>query len=865
MSARIVAIAMFAFCFAGAALPAAEVVPKTGRTLVVNNQSPACSDANPATEQQPLKTISAAAKLASPGDTVLVRAGIYRERVTPERGGAPGAPVTYAAAPGEKVVIKGSEVFSPQWVRSAENVYAGKLDPARFSGVNPFHRTISINAGDKSRAARPAEAGKPLEETLGQVFVDGEPYLQVMDEKTLAATAGSWLINAAGDTLLVHFRQPALPPQSRLVEISVRDRIFSPYRRGLQHITVRGFLMEHCANQGPFPQNGALSIRSGRNWIIEYNTVRFAKTCGIDVGSEYWDGEQIAAAAPTAPEDRKLIIGGNNLIRNNTVSDNGLCGIVGWNHQNTMIVGNRVERNNRLGFPHGKGWEEWAGIKLHGTNALIEGNLVRDNEAHGIWIDNNYSNAHITRNAVLNNLQSGIFLELGGGGVNCLIDNNVIGGTRSQGGFYNGNGLYTHDASNITAAHNLFIANAGFGVCMRVVSGRKFDGVLTGVFDEKILNNIFVGNNLGNISLPADSARSGNNFSDYNVFIAGWGGEGKCDFYINRFQAPFAWDALSTQLEEALRRDNVPEDRWPNLKSWRRYPLLNIDAWRALTGRDRHSLRASEAEGKTDIILRAGQPEVVFALTDAMRGMKCPPVVDADRDFYGNPLPDGGGLPGPFQKVGAEAQVLPLLNAVLDPAIRLTARQKEVKRQREHLSARMELIPAGGKQETYRITQPAAGLWLRCAQSADNPAPDAGYSEPKPNEGLRLSACASSKGPSHGPAQVLLFKVPADARYAYEVAAKLARRTAESAGYAAVELVVLDEKMANALSLSTTGLNVPGGFGAQTYLPALSLNGTVALKQGWHLALRLQVVSPGPAPAGYADLDVTAFALTSGQ
>ena len=77
-------------------------------------------------------------------------------------------------------------------------------------------------------------------------------------------------------------------------------------------------------------------------------------------------------------------------------------------------MANRVERNNRLKFPHGRGgWEEWAGIKLHAANALIQGNVVRDNHAFGIWIDNGYGDAGIDANLVLRNRLAGIFLELG--------------------------------------------------------------------------------------------------------------------------------------------------------------------------------------------------------------------------------------------------------------------------------------------------------------------------------------------------------------------------------------------------------------------------------------------------------------------
>ena len=58
----------------------------------------------------PLKTISAAEELAQPWDTIIVHEGIYREEINPPRGGTSDADrIVYIAAPGAKVVIKGSE------------------------------------------------------------------------------------------------------------------------------------------------------------------------------------------------------------------------------------------------------------------------------------------------------------------------------------------------------------------------------------------------------------------------------------------------------------------------------------------------------------------------------------------------------------------------------------------------------------------------------------------------------------------------------------------------------------------------------------------------------------------------------------
>ena len=67
-------------------------------------------DAKDGSPTSMLRTISAAAALAQPGDTITVHEGVYRERVTPPRGGESDAKrIVYQAALGEHVVIKGSE------------------------------------------------------------------------------------------------------------------------------------------------------------------------------------------------------------------------------------------------------------------------------------------------------------------------------------------------------------------------------------------------------------------------------------------------------------------------------------------------------------------------------------------------------------------------------------------------------------------------------------------------------------------------------------------------------------------------------------------------------------------------------------
>ena len=64
----------------------------------------------PATVQ--VRTISAAAAKAEPGDTVFIHAGTYRETVTVDKSGTKGKPIRFEAAAGENVVITGADVLT---------------------------------------------------------------------------------------------------------------------------------------------------------------------------------------------------------------------------------------------------------------------------------------------------------------------------------------------------------------------------------------------------------------------------------------------------------------------------------------------------------------------------------------------------------------------------------------------------------------------------------------------------------------------------------------------------------------------------------------------------------------------------------
>lgn len=95
-------------------------------------------DAGDGSAAKPYRSIQAAARVAMPGDTVTVHAGTYRERVDPPRGGDSDAKrIVYQAAPGERVVISGSEP-AKGWVRVAGDTWKLTVPNRRFGAFNPY-------------------------------------------------------------------------------------------------------------------------------------------------------------------------------------------------------------------------------------------------------------------------------------------------------------------------------------------------------------------------------------------------------------------------------------------------------------------------------------------------------------------------------------------------------------------------------------------------------------------------------------------------------------------------------------------------------------------------------------------------------
>ncbi len=471
------------------------------RTYHVDASNPQASDDSPGSESRPFATINRAAQVLQPGERVVIHAGTYRELARPARGGTgPDRMISYEAAPGETVVVKGSRMLRSKWLPSRRegragpaNVWMTALAESLFPDENPFALVNLSDAQiDKCMPWAVSTKGKvPNTLRRGLVFQNGKRLRQLAAYDALAGTEGAYWVEADGRAIHVHPLEN-VDPNRAAFEVTTQGFIFAPEAYGLGYIRVRGLTIEHSAGCFPRPQNGALSTQRGHHWIIEENTVRECNAIGIDVG------DQFDTAGP------KLAQGGQHVIRRNTITGCGVGGIQGKWIEHTLIDQNTIRRC---------GWHrtwpicEVAAIKVHRTvSCLVRRNLVTDSiDAAGIWLDYGNCNSRVTQNVILHTdcFHGGIFMEASQ--APNMVDTNIVWATH-------GNGIYQHDCDELVIAHNFVGQSSKAALRMQTGKDRIVLGRLSTAKRNKILNNVFLGDAMLSISDPE-------NTSDYNVFV----------------------------------------------------------------------------------------------------------------------------------------------------------------------------------------------------------------------------------------------------------------------------------------------------------------------------------------------------------
>ncbi len=592
---------------------------KYSHTYIVDQQHPKSSDVNPGTVELPFKTINKAANLLKPGERVIVKEGVYREWVIPQRGGeSPEKMISYEAAPGEKVIIKGSEVidhllwrknkskplgplkrFLQMEVDTTISIWSAKLPRSFFNGYNPF-AMINRNqlAQEVPRRVNPKSPNSFSNEDLvttllkrGLVFQNGRRLKQVSHTGYMYKEDGTFWVESNG--LEIYVRPFGdIKPSEALFEVTAREFIFAPEKFNLGFIKVAGFQMEHAGNAWPLPNSGAFSTMGGNHWVIENNKISQVNAIGIDIGAHLESIEY-----QYAPE--------YHIVRGNEISECGLIGLAGTGVRFSLVEENHV---------HHCSWHlieqnfENAGIKMHQTlGTVIRRNKVHDiYEGSGIWLDSDIRNTRVCQNLIYNieSVWGGIFFEMARYTPN-LIDNNIVLNIK-------GNGIYEHDCDRLIISHNLVSNCSETGILLKRGDPNRMDNLRGSTSRKhKVFNNII--NDTGWF-IDFDNV---DNYSDHNLF-------GK-----SKNPGPL--------------RISKNED------------YLDLATWREFYQFDMNSTQAKITIGFNEL-----SGELCYNIEGELP--KCTNLEQINYDFFGNSRGNNSQYPGPFTHLDTGREIKLKLN-----------------------------------------------------------------------------------------------------------------------------------------------------------------------------------------------------------
>ncbi len=404
--------------------------------------------------ERPFRRISDAARLAQPGDDVLVAPGIYREYVDPFNGGREDARITYRSVRKNEAVITGAEVLSG-WEKQGK-LWRASVDNSIFGSYNPYTTYVY---GDWYFAGKSRHTGS--------VFLNGRALYEAVSREDCASddkSEVSWVPEESvykwyaeqsedGRETVFYCNFQEADPNKELVEFTVRRECFMPSKTGVGYITVSGFKIDKAATTWAPPaafQDCMIGPHWSKGWIIEDCEICNSKCAGIGLG-KYYDPENDHyfttkhVKSPTQMERDAVCRGqyhgwlkekvGSHIVRRCNIHHCEQGGIIGrMGGVFSVIEDNHIHHiNNMMEL----GGAEIAGIKMHAAIDVI----MRRNHIHhctmGIWCDWEAQGTRITGNLLHDNqkpdfakpLKGGmssqdIFVEVGHGPT--LIDHNIL-------------------------------------------------------------------------------------------------------------------------------------------------------------------------------------------------------------------------------------------------------------------------------------------------------------------------------------------------------------------------------------------------------------------------------------------------------
>ncbi len=393
-----------------------------------------------------VRTISEAALLAGPGDTVIIHSGIYREAVVIEKSGNPDNPITFQAAAGAGVVMTGADLIS-EWADV-------KGDGRMYSTFWP-HEFITWNR----QHTHPDDDYHLLIGRCEQVFINGYALRQVLERDKLAR--GTFYVDLEGKRLYVWNYNNQEIGKRAIVEASVRGSILAV--KG-DYVTVKGIRFRYAANRA---QHGAVEF-SGNHLTVEDCIFEYTNASGAA-----FRGEDVT-------------------VRRCTFQHNGQLGFGASRAHRLRITGCTVRNNNIKGY--NRGWEAGGNKICLARGVVLENSTFVENRGNGIWFDIGNEDCTVSNCLIAYNEDAGIFYEISYGlhaHDNVIVGNGLAG---TSGAWGASAGISISSSPDCLVERNLLLANKeGFNFREQIRSTPRIDnrkGEPVWNHDHIIRNNI---------------------------------------------------------------------------------------------------------------------------------------------------------------------------------------------------------------------------------------------------------------------------------------------------------------------------------------------------------------------------------------
>ena len=360
-----------------------------GKTIYVSKSG---NDLNEGSRLKPYLTISKAAACARPGTRVLIANGTYRESVVLTSGGDSSARIIFAALQKGKVFIKGSDVVR-NWVRLNRRVWKAKIGAGHNKEVFYIDGRVFLK---KSKYAKSHTLDWTLTEEKGERFLSID-----FGEKS----PGDYLIERV-------VRTSGIGVSAKVNYVS------------LIGIDISQVFTDQASLYGV--QQGAITVRDGKGWLIEACTIHDCSSVGIAIGIQGHPYENANFQQPEFGDLTDLNQVGHHVIRNNYIYRCDQAGIFG------LLGGSGSEISNNLitdiGGEDDQSGQTAAGIRLAvAIDVQVTHNTIRNIQGlrgTGLFLGPLFQGARVSGNVISGTTGPLICLFKSHGPV--LLDNNIL-------------------------------------------------------------------------------------------------------------------------------------------------------------------------------------------------------------------------------------------------------------------------------------------------------------------------------------------------------------------------------------------------------------------------------------------------------